>query len=244
VAPQTDVTAAQSGVDVKFKSGSWTALVTVSDAGGQSATATADYRILLPLGPGGIVTTSAFAPAPDTLYAIPLVLSAKVGDEVPIVIVSGEPAYTFAEAYLALLVDADAEYVPNSFNLGDPGGAAYDTDGIWSGALANGSFLPFPDGFIADPAAIEGSTRRLEMGIMPLGPTGDPDFPGFSGKHGAICNLKVKFTTPGTKTLNFVLRTGVDRTFYQGAAPGYPVSYWSDISNSGAGGVPNSIDIS
>jgi hypothetical protein len=241
VAPQTGVSSASTGIDVAFNPGDWTATVSVADAAGQTASASADYRILLPLGPGGIVTTSAFSPAPDTLYAVPLTLNANVGDEVTVEVISGVPASNLMEAGIRLVFDADGAYVPNSFNIGDPGGATYDADGIWQDGPANGDFLPYPDSFIAptDPGP-DGSHHWLDIGILALGP-GQSDFPGLVGKHGAVFNLKLKFSTPGTKTLTFEKATGVDRTFYYSGDQS--THYWGDISNDGTGGVPNSIVI-
>jgi hypothetical protein len=226
--------AATASATVQMLVGNWTASVSVVDAAGNTATASAAYTVEANGNPGGSGTTATFTPLPGTLYAVPLVANAEVGEPVTVEIVTGELETAMAQmTAIGVIVEADAEYVPDSFNAGAVGGAAYAADGIWQDEVADDQFLPIPDTFLRE-SALYGDVRRFDFNITPLGPSGEMDYPGFSGKAGVLCNFKLKFSTPGTKTLRFAPFNLLDRTYYLSDPLGGAPQHWSDITNDGS----------
>src|SRR5207237_696973 len=118
----------------------------------------------------GSAIPEGFAPAADTLYAIPQAAEAAVGEEVTVAIVAGPSTNPCRYPIAGLTVEDDAEYVLDSYNVGDLEGGMYDVDGIWTGLLD--PFDPFVPGptvhdLFGDQADIAGGRHRFDLGVTP-----------------------------------------------------------------------------
>jgi PKD repeat protein len=142
---------------------------------------------------------------PDTLYAIPLETQVAVGKPVRIFIATGQPVspLQFMEC-VTLSFGQCGTYVPDSYNIGSPGGGRTDTDGYW--ALLG---PPLPDDDYLDlPSKVPGTgslpgegLNYLTLTVVPMGPH---DGPATIGNGAILCNLHVSFSQPGTYPLRFV----------------------------------------
>lgn len=169
----------------------------------------------------------------DTLYAIPLAQTAAIGAPVGIVIATAVPANPFQ--YMngcRVTAPTGFEYVPNSFNVGMPGGAAGDADGFWTAMAPGGGFLLPPDNFIT-ATDLGGGLTGISFNVTPLGGSD------LTADSGALFNFEASFNAPGTYVLGFQLESsGIKRTYYSdGAAAEY---FWGDITNNHAC-VPNTV---
>lgn len=155
---------------------------------------------------------------PDTLYAIPLQVSAAVGEPVTVCVATGQPANSLAFlSSVGLTVETAGTYVPFSFNVGDPGGAWLDTDGYW--ALMGPP--PPPNGayFVQDetqtpytPTDIGGGFQRYNFGVVTQGPFATP---ASIGNGAVLFNVQLTFSAPGFYHLGFQQNDGqFDQTFY------------------------------
>jgi len=133
---------------------------------------------------------------------------------------------------VGVTVDQGAEYVVNSLNYGTRGGLRADRDGIWVD-VACVSFLE--GDILIQENDIGGGRVRIDFNVTPIG--GHEVTTG-----GALLNLALSFSEPGTYTLGFEEFHDVKRTYYSdGEADGETTEfYWADISNDYPG-VPNSI---
>jgi hypothetical protein len=170
--------------------------------------------------------------APDTLYAIPVQQSVAVGEPVTIRVATGQPAHSLV--YLnsvALTIETAGTYVPNSYNIGEVGGARLDTDGYWALMMpppANGNFLDGGDGICPGPPVdIGGGFQRYVINITPLG---GPAAPASIGDGAVLYNLQLTFSAAGTYHLGFQLFEGVDRTYYSDQTS--TTYYWSTLDSS------------
>lgn len=157
---------------------------------------------------------------PDTLYAIPMQTSAVVGEPVTIRVATGQPPNPLQSVVVGLTVENAAAYVPNSFNIGEPGGARLDTDGYWAlmgpPPPVNGDYVDGGDGMTpGHPTDIGGGFRRYDLVICPMAcDRFDP--PVSIGEGAALCNLQLTFSTPGVYHLGFQLFGEMyHQTFYQ-----------------------------
>jgi hypothetical protein len=203
---------------------------TATDASGGAATTPAVVHVTCP----------GFTPAADTLYAIPLSTTTTVGTPVTVLVFTGDPAnpfqYMTGVRVVTTAAVGDFDYDSGSFNVGMPGGAADDVDGIWSAmGINNGDFLLAPDSFY-NPVDAGGGLTGLDFNVTPLGGS---DLTG--SENGALFNFGATFSTPGTYTLGFQQTNVVNRTYYQDGnqAPDY---FWADITNNHAG-IPNSVTV-
>jgi PKD repeat protein len=169
---------------------------------------------------------------PDTLYAIPMQTSAAVGEPVTIRVATGQPPNTLQCIIVGLTIENAATYVPNSFNIGEPGGARTDTDGYWAlmgpPPPANGDYVDGGDGMTpGQPTDIGGGFKRYDFIVSPMGRF-DP--PVSIGEGAALFNLQLTFSTPGVYHLGFQLFGGMcDQTFYKGDDSDY---HWGVLDNS------------
>jgi hypothetical protein len=93
-----------------------------------------------------ITTGTPFTMPADTIAAVPTATAAAVGAPVTVSVETGAPANPFQFMNgVGIVVDNDATYVPNSFNVGAVGGARDAADGIWAnmngGTGPTGGFL-------------------------------------------------------------------------------------------------------
>jgi hypothetical protein len=173
----------------------------------------------------------------DALYAIPLQNTVHVGEPVTIEVLTTATANPFRAAVVRLTVAAASGYhfEAGSFNVGIPGGAADDPDGVWNAVQPSGFFDSW-DGI--------GFQQLIDFGPLLTGtdfrvvPFGGQDVP---AADGAIFNFAATFATPGTWKLGFQQFNVVDRTYYQDGSQGADY-FWSDISNDHPG-IPNSVTV-
>jgi hypothetical protein len=178
------------------------------------------------------VTIAPFALADDTLYAIPSAATVAAGTPVRITVFTGDPANPFLYMAGVRVIVAEASgftYVDNSFNVGTPGGAAGDIDGIWALLpVTPDSILLPPDNFIQETTT-QGQIA-IDFNVTPTyaGAT-DASYNLDSGS-GALFNFEATFDTPGTYQLGFMQSDLVDNTYYQdnNLSPNY---FWGDLTN-------------
>jgi len=174
----------------------------------------------------GVVVPGTALPV-DTLIATPLVDSVPVDTPVTIVVATGVPASPFQ--YLngvGITIDSDAEYVAESFNVGEPGGGVGDVDGIWGEMNPAGGFLLPPENFI-QAKAVSSDRERWDFNLTPVSGSA------LTEAAGALFCFKFQFSTPGVKTLGFEQGSGkISRTYY---SHGVGINHlWSDINNDGS----------
>lgn len=169
----------------------------------------------------------------DRLYAYYDKGQINVGEEVLITVVTGELAHPFRFLLGAgLVLDEDAEYVPNSFNIGSPGGSKEFPDGIWADVILD-AFVLGPDALIIPGPNREGTLgdkKRYDFNISPLSLTFPESELDIVGGRGDLFNLKFKYSEPGIKTLTFQQSNGVNRTYYGDYWTGTD-RFWDDVSN-------------
>jgi len=198
--------------------------ITVDDGEGGTATATATITI---------DPVTSFTVPSGGLAAVPLAGSATTADTVTVVVISGD----FSDPFLymngaGVTVDSGATYVDGTLNIGEPGGAQLDVDGLWT-SVAPDSFL-IPNDFMIQENDIGGGRIRIDFNVTPINGTETTD-------GGALFNFGLEFASAGTYTLGFEEFHDVKRTYYSdGASTEYN---WGDISNDYPD-VPNSIAVS
>lgn len=209
--------------------GHWFAVLTVADAAGHTFVTPSpgvEYYVT-----DGIVNPIELAS--DTLYALPQLATAAVGEAVRVVVATGIPNNPFQYMTGAgLTMPSDGTYVKGSFNAGAPGGEAGDVDGYWAQMAPAGGFLLAPDSFIV-PVDIGNGRVRFDFNLTPLSGSNQ-----FTAK-GALFNAQFSFSTAGTKVFRFQQTQGVKRTYYSDDSHEY---FWGDIANAHAG-IPNSVDV-
>ena len=166
-------------------------------------------------GTSAAVVIAAFAPAADTLYAIPMAATAAVDEPVTILVYTGATGAFQFMLNVGLVVPADASYESNTFNVGAIGGNTDDADGVWAAITSNGGFILGPDMLIqpgANPEDSLGTDNRFDFNISPLGGTDQ------ASVSGALFNAQFSFSAAGTKTITFQEFNGVNRTYYSDLA--------------------------
>ncbi|MEZ5336900.1 MAG: hypothetical protein R3F46_01440 [bacterium] len=186
----------------------------------------------------------------DTLYAIPLQTEAAVGEAVRVLIATGDLTQSgLTSINTELRVDGAWNYVADSFNLGEPGGARLDPDGFWEGIVSQKQtwLLGADEAGIQptyfDPAGSEYSRLSILLGMtdFSIGPISE---------GGVVYSFQLSFDEPGTYTLDFNDVVGKTlRTYYNNAVEDIegnalvPTNhFWADISNQ-HDGLPNSITV-
>jgi len=200
--------------------GSGTTDITADDGNGGTDTDSATITL------AGIVI-------PDgALAAVPTATAASAGDDVTIVVISGDFSNPFQYMNgVGVTVDTGATYVDTTLNVGAPGGAQLEVDGIWT-AVGPDSFL-LPTDFMIQENDIGGGMVRIDFNVTPIGGSE-------TSNGGALFNFGMNFASAGTYTLGFQEFQDVKRTYYSdGASTEYN---WDDISNDYPD-VPNSVDV-
>jgi len=168
----------------------------------------------------------------ERLYAFPLRTVVTTADTARIIIASGptEAPFQYMNG-VALMVNTGAAFVDGSLNVGAPGGALAEMDGIWQ-AVQPDSFL-LPSDYMIQERSINSGQVCIDFNVTPLG--GDEVTCG-----GMLLNCELSFAQPGKYVLGFEQHHDVKRTYYSdGASTEY---YWGDISNEYEG-VPNTITV-
>ncbi|MBN2082231.1 S8 family serine peptidase [bacterium] len=173
----------------------------------------------------------------NTLYAIPLQTTAEINEPVTILVASGAPSESFnAMNGVALTVESNATYVPDSFNVGDVGGERWEPDGFW---LAMPDCELFgPDDFSISPTALDNG--RVFFNGLSIFPVDQTAVAGFSG---VLFNLQLVFSETGSYHLGFLQQhlLGVKYTYFTNTLG--QECFWNDIDNR-HDGIPYSIDVS
>lgn len=168
----------------------------------------------------------------ETLYAYPLRTVVEAGETVRIVVASGPTAAPFKYLNgLGIVVNSGASYVDGSLNVGAPGGAQQDPDGIWAAVQPEGFLLPTD--FMIRERSVGNGQVRIDFNITPIGGEEVSD-------GGLLMNCQLAFAAAGDYALRFEAFRDVKRTFYSDSSS--EEYYWSDISNE-LPGVPNTISV-
>jgi hypothetical protein len=170
----------------------------------------------------------------DTLYAVPEVRTARIADPILVTVKTGPlpNAFQFMTG-VGLITPKDASYVPDSFNIGAPGGATVALDGVWAGEPPETTMLVPPDTFY-QPTDLGDGRVRWDFNIAPI------QGPKLYGVSGDLFNVRFTFSAPGVKSLGFQDFLGVRRTYYEDDEIPHN---WADISNDGSSGFANSVVI-
>jgi hypothetical protein len=145
---------------------------------------------------------------PDSIYCVADDYELAAGDSTTITVYCKETPDPLRSVCLGLSFKSSADYVPNSFNIGAPGGAAYEPDGAWA-AMPDLEYLAVPEGFIkeAPDNYVEGNSR-FELVVVPL----DHEELPLINADGALLNFSLKVVED---TLVQIQRTNiVDATYY------------------------------
>lgn len=172
---------------------------------------------------------------PDTLYARPLSSTAQVGQPVRIVVATGVPAspLAFMNGCAVSFSGTGADYVPGSFNVGEPGGEPWAADGIWTAAAPQG-FIQVDDLLLQWAVSAEGNLTRMDFNVTPLYGSAITD------AEGELFSFEAVFDEAGTYQLGFVEFSEVKRTYYSDWDA--EEHFWSDLGNNHAG-VANTITV-
>ncbi len=141
----------------------------------------------------------------DTIYIVPSADTVNVGDTVTIVVYVG--ALPNRLSYLSscdIIFSDNLTPVAGSWNLGAPGGLAWDKDGFWNA-------LPTP--ILGAGEALFFAPPHLTVGANELGDAPDYTKVGTDpGSSGALFNAQLTAAAAGEGTFTFVQ----DNTFYYG----------------------------
>lgn len=166
---------------------------------------------------------------PNALYAVPQDTTAAVDEAVVIVVRTGPLPNPFQFLNgVRVTVDSGAEFEPGSFNVGAPGGAAYEADGLWS-AMDPVQFIEPPSSVNPVPANLGDGRIAFDFGLAPVVGSN------LDSANGELFNFALRFTAPGTYTLGFQADDGVARTYYGWEDGGVSTTVWGDIGNNQVG---------
>jgi hypothetical protein len=172
--------------------------------------------------------------ANDTLYAYPLQAHAAVGEPVTVQVATGLPAHSLQFlSSVAVSVDDAGAYIANSFNLGAPGGARLDADGMWGAmGVPNGQFLDLGDGLMPGAGDDMGRGRHVyTFAVVTMGP-----YPA-TNSEGVLFNFQLSFSQPGTYHIGLRPTDGrFDLTYY---SDGEGVNYFWGATLADADGAQN-----
>lgn len=187
--------------DDLFAGASGTTVITADD--GIGGVDTAEVEVSIP----------ALELLPDTIYVLPMVHAAAVGDPVTFVCATGELPNPFQ--YLngvSLTIEDDADYVSNSYNVGKRGGSAGDVDGeVWTAVNPSGFLLA--DNLIqaTEPSpfnSIPEGRARWQFNATGLGGVD------VTGVKGHLFNFQFTFGAAGLKHVGLQAVDTVNRTYY------------------------------
>ncbi len=171
---------------------------------------------------------------PDTLYAIPQASHAAVGEPVRILVATGQPAgrLQFADC-ITVSFESGGAYVPQSFNIGWPGGARLATDGYWEllgpPAPGNGMYLDIGDNKVPGRGSLpEDGLEYLAFAVVSQGPF---DAPATIGNGATLFNFELAFSQPGTYHLGFIQYIGDKDMTHYADQDGHDL-HWSVLDDS------------
>ena len=148
---------------------------------------------------------------PQSLYAIPVALSARTGEEVTVRVVTGAlpseaPLRTVNS--IGLTVGTGCDYVEGSFNVGAPGNAAYDVDGIWCTlSVPPQGFMELIEDYVGPLTTDVAGEQLLIFNLVPING-------GTTTQAGDLFNFRLLFSQPGTYELGFRAYFEYERTYY------------------------------
>ncbi|MBN2081196.1 hypothetical protein JW859_03200 [bacterium] len=204
-------------------SGNVTLTATATDQFGDAVTATRAQAVSF---------TAVEIPA-GCLVAVPLERQVELGDAVTIVVASGDfPAaapFHYANG-LGITAEETVCYSDNSWNIGIPGGAFEEFDGLWSTMDPVPASVLLPGDMMIQFNNIGNGRARVDFNVTPIGGSN-------TTAGGALMSFQLRPETAGPYTLGFQQFNEVKRTYY--ADSEYHEYYWDDISNV-VDGIPNS----
>jgi hypothetical protein len=124
-------------------------------------------------------------PYTDCIYAVPNTYLLEQGEEILVTVSCNEtlsPFYSMSS--VSITMPQEAKYVLNSFNVGSPGGAAKEADGLWAQVNPT-DFILSNDDLIREQL-IGDSRVALEFAIVPIGGTE------VSNATGDLFNFKIQ----------------------------------------------------
>ncbi|MBN2081917.1 PKD domain-containing protein [bacterium] len=167
----------------------------------------------------------------DSLAAIPQQTMVAYGTDVTVVVAANATAYPFQ--YLngcGVTMETGNDYVAGSLNVGSPGGAQKDADGVWAAIAPLDILLPYDWQIVGSD--IGGGRQRIDFNVIPIGGTQ------LTFATGDLFNFQLHVTS--NVTLGFQEFETVKRTYYSdGDATEYN---WGNITNNYSD-VPNSITV-
>jgi hypothetical protein len=190
----------------------------------------------------------------DTLYALPLKTTVRVGEAVRIVVASGPTAHPFEAGGATVVIPVPRDDLTHvqvlyeTLDYGAPGGGEEVADGIWGQVAGNTSVYKPGISEIQEYTFgdAESGAEAKAIQCFPYIYGRDP----IAGAQGALFNFEVTFAKPGDYPLLFQL--GEQRPSYPGDAihplrTHYTLSSdnrhgWTDISNDHPG-IPNSVTV-
>ena len=146
---------------------------------------------------------------PDSIYCVAEDYELTAGETTTITVCCKETASPLRFVNVGLSFVSSADYIPYSFNIGAPGGEAYEPDGAWA-AMPDLEFLAAPDALIAEHPDhfVEGNSSFLLVAV-PL----DHEMLPMAGFDGALLNFELKIVEDTTIAIQ---RTShVDYTYYE-----------------------------
>lgn len=146
-----------------------------------------------------------------------------LGEPVRVVVSCGEFPHSFK--YLngaAVTVEEGAEYATATFNVGSPGGAYNDIDGVWVSVDPTTFLLPDDSLYTEMPVNGEPGLIYIAFNVIPIGGHNTMD-------GGDLFNFEMQFSTPGTYHLGFLDFQDVKRTYYSDADSNE--YYWNNFTN-------------
>lgn len=163
----------------------------------------------------------------DCIVAIPSKTYAAYGEHVVVTLYTNQSASAFLSmSMVSLTLELGSDLVPNTLNVGSPGGGQTSPDGVWA-AVNPSSFIlaGFPLGDIG------GGLQRIDFNVTPISGTE------IGSATGALCNFEIEVKSD--ITFGFQTTDGGHVQYQDGD---YIAHYWSDATNDHSG-VPNSISV-
>lgn len=211
-----------------FAGGSGVTTISVDDGMNPVVTATQ----MITITSGGWATWPLEA---DTLYARPLTSTAVVGQQVTVMVYTGQLTHPLQFlSSVGLTVETAGAYVPGSFNIGTFGGGRTATDGYWAlmsnPVIPDDNYLDLPSKIPGAPTDIGGGFQRYTFAVVPMGPSAPPATLG-TGTGPILFNFQLTFSAAGTYHLGFQLDDGTyDQTYYSDASGNS--YFWSVLDSS------------
>jgi hypothetical protein len=144
---------------------------------------------------------------PDKLYAWPDTTSAYPGEEVTIILSTEQSANPLRALDAVRITFNNASYVAGSLNVGAPGGARDEADGVWAQLGAAGVDLP-NEGSIGTLQLPDGRLA-LDFYALPQGASGD-----LLNASGALLNFRLRILGDVTLGIQRLDAGGTRRTYY------------------------------